>query len=77
MFCLRASVCTVGVPGAQSPERVLELLELEFQAVVSCLMWMLGTKCRAFAAQLVLVLNLWAISLALFKVFNSCKYLFL
>lgn len=69
MFCLRASVCTVGVPGAQSPERVLELLELEFQAVVSCLMWMLGTKCRAFAAQLVLVLNLWAISLPQFKIF--------
>lgn len=48
MFRLHAWMCTVRMPGAQSPERLLDLLELEFQAIVSCLMWMLGTIMLAF-----------------------------
>ena len=40
------AVC-VGAHGDQ--KRVLDPLELEFQVVVSCLMWVLGTKPRSSA----------------------------
>ena len=50
------------VPGGQ--ERALDLLELNLQAAVSCLTWVLRTK-LASSARAMIALNCWAIFPAL------------
>ena len=46
MFCLCVCMYITQVPGVQRGQKVSDLLELEFETVVSCL-WVLGTELTA------------------------------
>lgn len=43
-MCMYMSICWHVYRNPQRPERGFDLLELEFQVVVGCLIWMVGNK---------------------------------
>lgn len=53
-MCLGVYMCTCVFSICGSQKRALDPFELELQAIVSCLMWLLGTEpvsaARAFSA---------------------------
>jgi hypothetical protein len=65
--CAACFMCTTACSTHRGQKRVGDPMELELQAVVNCLVWVVGTK-RGFSEAS--ALNLWATSLRTYFIFN-------